>query len=41
MRVGSYTVCENTWLDDGPNYFLSEPILVARCSKTKASQDRN
>jgi hypothetical protein len=40
MPVGSYVICENTWLDDGPNFFWSDPILVARCSKTKASQER-
>ena len=40
MRVGSYAICENTWFDDGPNFFRSDPIVVARCSKTKALQKR-
>ena len=40
MRVGSYVICENTWLDDKPNFFSSEPILFARCSKPKASEER-
>jgi hypothetical protein len=39
MRVGCYVICENTWLDEGPNFFSSDPILVERCSKTKVSQE--
>ena len=39
MRFGSYAICENTWLDEGPNFFRYDPILVARCSKIKASQE--
>jgi hypothetical protein len=40
VRVGFYAICENTRLDDGPNFFRSDPILVARFSKPKAPQER-
>jgi hypothetical protein len=39
MRVGSCAICENMWLDEGSNFFLSDPILVERFSKTKVSQE--